>query len=192
MDTRTKILDTAARLFSSRGYDSTSLANVAKDAQVSKALIFWHFDTKENLFEAVLSRTMEPFVFDDDALRGLTPGQRLSHLVDGYVAFVQQNVASVRLFANLLMEEETRSDDFAEKVLGLYRRFRGLLEQAIADGQEGGSLARDVSPSDHAALILATLNGILVQHHLITDLGPSAELLVVGLKKSLVDPLYLQ
>ena len=54
------------------------------------------------------------------------------------------------------------------------------IEQAIADGQEDGSLARDVSPSDHAALILATLNGILVQHHLITDLGPSAELLVDG------------
>ena len=49
MDARTKILETATRLFATHGYDSTSLAHVAKDAHVSKALIFWHFESKEAL-----------------------------------------------------------------------------------------------------------------------------------------------
>ena len=43
MDAREKILETAMRLFATQGYSTTSLAQVAKEARVSKALIFWHF-----------------------------------------------------------------------------------------------------------------------------------------------------
>ena len=54
MDTREKILGTATRLFSTQGYANTSLSQVAKEAQVSKALIFWHFENKEKLFRTAL------------------------------------------------------------------------------------------------------------------------------------------
>lgn len=86
MDTRTKILDTAARLFSAHGYDNTSLAHVAKHASVSKALIFWHFENKESLFEAVLSRTIAPYeVETDDDLRCLSEPEQLEELVYRYL-----------------------------------------------------------------------------------------------------------
>ena len=68
MDTRTKILETAARLFSKHGYESTSLSLVARDASVSKALIFWHFESKEHLYAAVLTHAIEPFRIDNDDL----------------------------------------------------------------------------------------------------------------------------
>ena len=61
MDARDKILETATRLFSTQGYGSTSLSQVAKEARVSKALIFWHFENKERLFQSALQRSLEPY-----------------------------------------------------------------------------------------------------------------------------------
>ncbi|WP_456485534.1 TetR/AcrR family transcriptional regulator [Hydrogenimonas sp.] len=49
-----KILLAAAKLFSSQGYDAASLEEIAKDAGVSKAAIYYHFKDKAALYEAVL------------------------------------------------------------------------------------------------------------------------------------------
>ncbi len=66
--TREKILATASRLFSEQGYENTSLSQVARQAKVSKALIFWHFDCKEKLYRSALRKTLEPYFIDVDDL----------------------------------------------------------------------------------------------------------------------------
>ena len=58
MDARQKILSAATKLFATQGYAKTSLAQVAKEAQVSKALIFWHFESKEGIYVAVLEEAV--------------------------------------------------------------------------------------------------------------------------------------
>ena len=63
-DSRDEILKAGIRLFARRGFHETSMSEVARDAKVSKALIFWHFKTKEELFLAVLNRLLEPYFID--------------------------------------------------------------------------------------------------------------------------------
>ncbi len=46
-DSRDEILKAAMQLFANRGFHETSMSEVAREARVSKALIFWHFKTKE-------------------------------------------------------------------------------------------------------------------------------------------------
>jgi AcrR family transcriptional regulator len=48
--TRQLIMSTASRLFSERGFDRVSVAEVARTAQVSEATVFNYFPTKEDLF----------------------------------------------------------------------------------------------------------------------------------------------
>ncbi|MEM9820084.1 MAG: helix-turn-helix domain-containing protein [Bacteroidota bacterium] len=50
-----KILKSALKLFAEQGYNATSTSKIAKDAKVSEALIFRHFQSKEGLLEAVLA-----------------------------------------------------------------------------------------------------------------------------------------
>jgi len=57
-DSRDEILKAATDLFATRGFHETSMSEVARNARVSKALIFWHFKTKEELFLAVLHRLL--------------------------------------------------------------------------------------------------------------------------------------
>jgi TetR/AcrR family transcriptional regulator len=51
-----EILDVATRQFAERGYDGTSMNDVAEAVGVRKASLFYHFETKDALYEAVLDR----------------------------------------------------------------------------------------------------------------------------------------
>ena len=59
-DTRSRILDTAEELFSEQGFDRVSIRDITKKARVNLAAINYHFGSKEELFEAVLTRRLDP------------------------------------------------------------------------------------------------------------------------------------
>lgn len=192
MDARTKILETATRLFATHGYDSTSLSLVAKDASVSKALIFWHFENKENLYEAVLARTIEPYRIEPERIADKSVPDQVEHLIDLYYGFVTENVHSVRFFLSLFLRDEKRPDDFFTRVLDLYKHYRELVAGALRAGQQAGTLSAEIDAEAHAALILSSLNGILVQALTGEQDSASPERLVRELKTSLVDRLRVQ
>ncbi|MFK8052155.1 MAG: TetR/AcrR family transcriptional regulator [Woeseiaceae bacterium] len=59
-DTRKLLLDTAEALFAERGFFGVSVRDITEAAGVRNASINYHFDTKENLFMAVIERRIEP------------------------------------------------------------------------------------------------------------------------------------
>ena len=58
--TKSRILDTAERLFALNGYESTSLRDITAEAQVNLAAVNYHFQTKDSLMDAVIARRVEP------------------------------------------------------------------------------------------------------------------------------------
>src|SRR5579885_3757485 len=83
-DSRDEILQAAIRLFAGRGFHETSMSEVAREARVSKALIFRHFKTKEELFLAVLNRLLQPYVIDfAEESEKLDPRERIKKLIGG-------------------------------------------------------------------------------------------------------------
>jgi AcrR family transcriptional regulator len=176
LQTRDRILSTAARLFSANGYEHTPLSQVAREAQVSKALVLWHFDSKEKLFRAALGRTLEPYFIDVDELEGLDERAQIERLVDLFYEFVRDNVYSVRFLLTLMIRGERKPDDITERVNDLYQIFRSLLADIIEAGRQSGRFRPDVNPPLDAALILAALDGILIEHFMHDERDP-AELL---------------
>ena len=59
---RTQIIETAAGAFLRAGFDGTSMEDVAEAAGISRLLIYRIFDTKEQLYRAVLSSITDEFV----------------------------------------------------------------------------------------------------------------------------------
>ena len=190
MDTRSKILETAARLFSAQGYANTSLAQVAKEAQVSKALIFWHFESKEKLFRTALQRTLEPYFINVvDDLEGLSEADQIKRLIDEYYDFVSKNVYSVKFFLSLILREEKHPDDLVGHMNELQRVYRNLLADIIDGGRQKGFFREDVHPVLDAGLIMTTLHGILVQGFMGDAAPEKAEVLLEHVKATLVDTL---
>jgi len=56
MDTRTRILDVALRLFAARGYESVGVQEIVDLARTTKPPLYHHFGSKQGLLEALLDR----------------------------------------------------------------------------------------------------------------------------------------
>jgi AcrR family transcriptional regulator len=162
-DSRDEILKAAIQLFASRGFHETSMAEVARAAHVSKALIFWHFKTKEELFMAVLSCLLEPYVIDFAEEAGaLDEKAQILKLVDAYLSFVRDNASSVRFFVAQLLHDAHLADGLVGQVLQLYDGYRALLTDLIARAQDHGLCVRDFPPESTVSFLLSTLNGLLI------------------------------
>jgi AcrR family transcriptional regulator len=59
-DTKTRILDAAEHLFMEHGFEATSLRQLTAAASVNLAAVNYHFGSKEELFQAVLTRRLDP------------------------------------------------------------------------------------------------------------------------------------
>jgi AcrR family transcriptional regulator len=59
-DTKTRILETAEKLFGQNGFEGTSLRDITAAAEVNLAAVNYHFQTKDSLIDAVIQRRIEP------------------------------------------------------------------------------------------------------------------------------------
>jgi AcrR family transcriptional regulator len=80
-DTRQRILEATAQCIAEIGVAEVRMAGIARAAGVSTALLHYHFETKEQLFEAALRHSYESStILDQETLRseGLTAAERLA------------------------------------------------------------------------------------------------------------------
>ena len=105
---RRAILDAAEELFSSRGYDAASLGEIGRRAGVSSALPAYFFGGKDGLYHAVLERLLAerearlgPLAAGAAELLERTGELRpaLEALIEGYIDFLRERPALVRLMA---------------------------------------------------------------------------------------------
>lgn len=174
-ESRDEILKAATSLFATRGFHETSMAEVAREAKVSKALIFWHFKTKEELFLAVLGRLLEPYVIDFAEEAGaLDEKTQILKLLEGYLLFVRDNASSIRFFVAQLLHDE-KSGELTNQVLALYEGYRSLLTDLIARLQSKGICTQQFPPAATVAFLLATLNGLLIGYLFLGNQGLDLE-----------------
>ncbi|MFW9850380.1 MAG: TetR/AcrR family transcriptional regulator [Candidatus Thorarchaeota archaeon] len=96
---RDAITDIAAKSFIENGYDATMVDMIASNAGYTKASIYNYFDSKDDLFTAVISKTYETLF---DTLNNLlhAPGTKyeLRTMGDAYLAFVESYPDQAALF----------------------------------------------------------------------------------------------
>jgi AcrR family transcriptional regulator len=148
-DSRDEILKAAMHLFANRGFHETSMSEVAREARVSKALIFWHFKTKEELFVAVLNRLLEPY-FIDFAEEAAAMDER---------AQIQKLVELAQM-----LHDQHLSESLNDQVLKLYTGYRAMLIELIASAQQKGLCTRNSAPEAAAGFLLSALNGLLIEY----------------------------
>jgi AcrR family transcriptional regulator len=88
---RRQLLERATALFATHGYDELSMAKLAREAGISKPLLYHYFPSKRDLFEAVLGQAAEEHlrrVSTDDTL---PPAAQLTAAIDAYLAWIEEN-----------------------------------------------------------------------------------------------------
>ena len=146
---RQRILDAALRLFGRRGYEETSVAELARAADVSKGLVYHYFDTKRDVLDAVMARgagRLEAALAHDGSDRSPPAPAALVMEVLGLVA---EDLAWWRLFFRLRMQPELGRE------LGLDSRERSL-EEALERSLRAAGAA---DPRHEARALAAAVEG---------------------------------
>ena len=143
---RTEILTTAAELFRARGYRATTLDDLARRLGMSKATVYGHFRSKEDLLAAIFHRTMTLAEAGLAAIRasGLPPAEQLREVIRHHVRLVVAERAFLTVFfseegslpARLQKDIVRRKARYDRTVRAIVER--GYLATPAARGREVG------------------------------------------------------
>ena len=174
---RRQLLERATALFATHGYDELSMAKLAREAGISKPLLYHYFPSKRDLFEAVLGQAAEEHLRRIDTDDSLPPAAQLTAAVEAYLTWIEENtgayekllrsagIPEVReLIDRVRGETATRiltgsvpEGPAPPKVRTAVRAWLWYMDGVCLDWVREGDLSRD----DVQGLLLGTLLGAL-------------------------------
>ena len=151
------ILAVAEELFGEKGFDGTSVRDIAQAAGVNLAMISYYFGSKEKLLESLIEvRAGYSYGILEELNRDqtLSPWDKIERLVDFYVDRVLNNLR----FHNIMFREATniRSDEIRDSIIRIKMRNLEQVTKIITDGQQK-KLFREVD----VAMTMGTLMGTI-------------------------------
>ncbi|MFC6325704.1 TetR/AcrR family transcriptional regulator [Microbacterium koreense] len=162
--TRARIRDVAIAMFAERGYAEASLRDIAREADVSAALILHHFGSKDGLRDACDAYVVDVFVSN----KGHLAGTGAQEIIRASLADRERFMPLVDYMARMLTTAGPVSDSLFDEFLGGTRR---LLEQQAAAGMLRPQDDMDVTV---ATMTMYSLAPVLLRHHLSRALGSDA------------------
>lgn len=188
---RRAILSAAKRVFAERGYHATTIADVAKAADLSYGSIYWYFDSKEALFQALMDSEQRALRRHVAAAVG-EGGQddevsRRRALADGVRAifeYFEADKASAKL---LFRDALTLGSGIERHLYAIYEGFIEDIERMIGSAQRHGVILN--APPRLVAFSVGGLIGNIAHRRTLTDDGFSAEEVADFVVKLILDGL---
>jgi AcrR family transcriptional regulator len=162
VDSRQEILRTAARLFQQRGYDATSMNDVAAALKLSKGGLYHHFQSKDEILFEIMNHAME--ITQErvvDPVRGIAdPGDRLRALIRLHIEVVLS--PRDREITVMLHENHPLPPALRKRINARKKDYIHFLENLMAEVQKQvqKESGRKVSPRAAAFALLGMINWI--------------------------------
>ncbi|MGY2004559.1 TetR/AcrR family transcriptional regulator [Blastococcus sp. SYSU DS1024] len=151
------LLDVAVEVFNERGYDATSMEELATRLGVTKSAIYHHVPSKVELLRLALDRALDAlFAVTDEP--GATTGpaiDRLEHVVRGSVRVLVAELP----FVTLLLRVRGNSP-VEQAALQRRREFDGVVTDLVRAAEEEGDVRPDVDPAVTSRLLFGTVNSL--------------------------------
>jgi TetR/AcrR family transcriptional regulator len=145
VDNRSTILDTATHLFAEQGFAGVSLRAIAERVGITKPSLLYHFPSKDQLREEVLSALFDHWSTRlPNLLRAVTSGEgELESLMDALWAFFEEDPDRARLVARELLD---RPEAMQARIGASLSPLVTLIARRMAKAQASGILRTDVDP----------------------------------------------
>jgi AcrR family transcriptional regulator len=154
-DTRGEILKAALNIFSQNNYHTASMTMIAKEAGVSKGTLYWHFDSKEELFRELLLSGLDMFSshFKKITVKDISADEKIYEIIRFGVEVLVENAKTANILRNNV---ELISSEFQDKVEEKHNQNIDIFKKIIEQGIEEGSI-KDCNPRNTAVMMLAVL-----------------------------------
>jgi AcrR family transcriptional regulator len=160
IDSRQEILRTAARLFQQRGYDATSMNDVAAALKLSKGGLYHHFQSKDEILFEIMNHAMD--ITEDRVLapvRGIAdPEERLRALIRLHIEVVLSPLD--REITVMLHENHPLPPVLRKRINTRKKDYIHFVENLMAEVQRARQAKGAVSPRAAAFALLGMINWI--------------------------------
>src|SRR5437588_3783715 len=154
------IIETAENLFAQKGFEGTTVRDIAEKAGVNIAMISYYFGSKEKLMEALFEQRtghirmrVESLLKDDS----LTPFQKVNMLIDEHIERVMEHQ---KFYKVMICEQVINKNKVVVNLLGeIKKRNAGIINELIRDGQKKGIFKKKVD----VILMVSTMVGTATQ-----------------------------
>jgi AcrR family transcriptional regulator len=151
------VLATSVEVFNERGFDGTSIEDLARRLKISKSAIYHHVESKDALLGLALDRALSGLEEVASAVRGLDGSAigRLEELLRGSVAVLVEQLPYVTLLLRVRGNSEVERQALTRR-RRLDRLAADLVKQAVGDGD----LRPDIDPAVTARLLFGMVNSL--------------------------------
>lgn len=159
-DVRNKILEQAVRLFSRNGYGSTSVRELAEAAGITKPTLYYHFGSKEGLYEALVDHHLAGFegLVSETLQSSGSVLQRVQSFAQTYLFGAVEEADALRFLLTCSVpdtgDSATPNCHVFARVLQIVTPLEGLVRQGVASGE----LRRDLDPEAAVLALMGALN----------------------------------
>ena len=144
-DKQRKILQIAEKRFAEKGFDGTSVRDIAHDAGVNIAMISYYFGSKEKMLEALILSRLSDLRLELLNLAALevSPLEKINRLIEIYVSRIatNRNVYKILHFELNTQQRAASMEAFAE----VKKSNLACINQIIREGQEKGVFSKKVN-----------------------------------------------
>ncbi|MCB9482102.1 MAG: TetR/AcrR family transcriptional regulator [Desulfobacteraceae bacterium] len=169
MSIKEKIIDESLKLFSVKGFMTTSVTDIIQAAGTSKGGFYNHFKSKEDLYFATLSRARK--LWREKNLSGTEEIERplekikkiLENYRDNYLAD-QHNFPGGCIFINLSVELNDQAPKLAQEVNKGFERLKNMFRNLLDEEKKRGGLAEGVNTRKVTEMIFSGLLGACVMY----------------------------
>jgi TetR/AcrR family transcriptional regulator, fatty acid metabolism regulator protein len=157
--TSEKILSAARELFEEKGFDLTSVREIATKADVNVALINYHFGSKENLLLAIMEQSVDNtrLKLNDINQSSSTPVEKLLQVIELYVDKIFSNCKYHQFIHREL--STTQRPELVEGITKILNRNSAELRKLLEEGQRKKVFKKDADID----LVMASLFGVIYQ-----------------------------
>lgn len=155
--TQEELLDLVVAEFNARGYDATSMEDIARATGMTKSAVYHHVPGKEALLRLAVTRAVDALVavLDEPASTTGTPVARLEHVLRRSADVLVELLPYVTLLLRVRGNTATELEALARR-RELDRRLSGLVQDAIDAGEVRG----DLDPRLVSRLLFGMVNSL--------------------------------
>lgn len=169
---RNSILAAASPLFEKYGYEKTSMDEIASSAHKAKASIYYHFESKLDIFRAVLKQEMDTVIGRLTDIIGANPDPREQLIA--YLKSRMEVILQAGVFMHYIMTQYIEGSGDVKEAISEARKTLDDWEyryftDACNNGKQTGILSDAVKPDAFAKTMLVILKGLEIQYSIYED-----------------------
>jgi len=158
-DTRKHIIDAARALFSESSYLSVSMSDIAEKLNITKAALYYHFPSKEEIYNAVLDEVLNDInAALTEALKEKTLDRRLYKVITNYLELgaEEQNIVK----ATLLSKEPM----VLKHVMRNRKQIEEIIQPLLHNILKSKKLFEQVDYRSVSSFLISMMNGLLMEY----------------------------